>query len=255
MPENPLFTIITVSYNNGKTISQTIQSVLSQTFSGFEYLVIDGGSTDETLGLLESFGEQISWVSEADNGIYDAMNKGWKRAKGQWIAFLNADDFYENNQVLANLKHTIESHPEAWALYGDLAYVDSVNTNKIVRYWQSGPYKPEYFLSGWMPPHPTFFIRKEAFEKFGGFRDSELFSAADYEFMLRMLYVNRLPAAYCPHLLVKMRTGGESNRTVKNRIRGNKEDQKAWKLNGVKPGLFTLILKPLRKIPQYWKRP
>lgn len=254
MPVNPIFTIVTVSFNNQKTIEQTIRSVLSQTFRSFELLVIDGGSTDGTLEILESFKSKISWISEPDNGIYDAMNKGWQRANGQWIAYLNADDFYENERVLENLKITIENNPNAWAMYGDLAYVDSSETNKVVRYWKSGSFSPASFKWGWMPPHPTFFLRKEAFVKFGGFRDADLQSAADYELMLRMLYVNQLPAAYCPHLLVKMRTGGESNRTIKNRIRGNTEDQKAWKLNRIKPGLLTFILKPLRKIPQYWLR-
>lgn len=255
MDNQPLFSIITVSFNNGKTIADTIQSVLRQSFTNFEYLIIDGGSSDETQEILSRLPAQVRWISEPDKGIYDAMNKGWKLASGRFVAYLNADDLYDNPQVLEKVAATITSFPDARAVYGDLAYVKANQTTRVVRYWKSGRFEPYDFLWGWMPPHPTFFLEKNAFVQWGGFRDEELRSAADYELMLRMLFVHKIPTAYCPHLLVRMRTGGESNKSLKNRVRGNKEDRKAWELNGIKPGLFTLICKPLRKIPQYWQKP
>lgn len=255
MDSKPLFSIITVSFNNGKTIIDTIQSVLNQTFKDFEYLIIDGGSVDETPEILSKLPGDVRWISEPDSGIYDAMNKGWKMATGRFIAFLNADDLYDNQLVLENVAKTVSSFPGARAVYGDLAYVEADQTDQVVRYWKSGAFEPTDFLWGWMPPHPTFFLEKSAFEQFGGFRNEDLKSAADYELMLRMLYVHKISTAYCPFLLVRMRTGGESNKSLKNRVRGNKEDRKAWDLNKIKPGLFTLILKPIRKIPQYWKKP
>lgn len=249
------FTIITVSFNNGQTIGETIESVLGQTYPDVEYWVIDGGSTDGTLQLLEKYGGKIRWLSEPDGGIYDAMNKGISLANGQFIAFLNADDFYASNQVIERVAQALTQNKGAQAAYGDLAYVQAFDTEKIVRYWKAGDYSINDFRLGWMPPHPTFFLTKSAFQQHGGFRNKVLKSAADYELMLRMLYKHRVKAAYCPHLLVKMRTGGESNRNIQNRVRGNKEDRKAWEINGLKAPWYTLYLKPLRKIPQYWLRP
>lgn len=249
------FTVVTVSFNNFKTISDTIESVLAQSHPNIEYLVIDGGSTDGTLELLASYGDRIRWISEPDSGIYEAMNKGWKLAKGDFIGFLNADDFYASENVITGISDALSKNVSAFAAYGDLAYVRFEDVSKFVRYWKSGPFQISDFLFGWMPPHPTFFLKREAFQQFGGFRNDALKSAADYELMLRMLYMNKLPAVYVPALLVKMRTGGESNRNLNNRIRGNNEDRLAWKINGLTPKWFTLFLKPIRKISQYWQRP
>jgi glycosyltransferase involved in cell wall biosynthesis len=249
-----LISVITVSFNNIHTIGETILSVLSQDYVSIEYLVIDGGSTDGTVELLKSYGDRIKWISESDNGIYDAMNKGWKLASGDFVAYLNADDFYASTRVISLVSELLQLNPQAMAAYGDLLYIEAENSNKTVRYWKSGQYNPKSFLFGWMPPHPTFFIKRSAFIEYGGFRNIELVSAADYEFMLRMLFKYRLPAVYCANVLVKMRTGGESNKTFGNRIRGNKEDRRAWEMNGLQPAWFTLWLKPLRKIPQYWIR-
>lgn len=253
--KRPFFSIITVSFNNGKTIRQTIESVLNQSFTDFEYWIIDGGSSDESLEIIRSYGNRVQWISEPDSGIYDAMNKGILHAKGKFIAFLNADDFYAATDVLGQVHETLNRNENAWAAYGDLAYVNEQDTDKIVRYWKSGDYSPRSFLWGWMPPHPTFFLRKDAFEKFGLFRNESMKSAADYELILRMLYKHKLPAAYCSKLLVRMRTGGLSNQSWTNRLRGNREDRLAWKLNQIEPFWFTLILKPLRKLTQYFQRP
>jgi glycosyltransferase involved in cell wall biosynthesis len=253
--KRPFFTIITVCYNNAETLPQTIESVLNQSFTDFEYWIIDGQSNDGCQEIIQSFGEKISSVSEPDSGIYDAMNKGIGLAKGEFIAFLNADDFYADRDVLNQVFQSLEKEKNAWAAYGDLAYVDGKNPDKIIRYWQSGRYTPESFLWGWMPPHPTFFLRKEAFEKFGLFRNEALKSAADYELILRMLFKNKLQAVYCRKLLVRMRVGGLSNQSFGNRLRGNQEDRLAWNLNQIRPYWFTLILKPLRKLIQYFQRP
>lgn len=255
--DKPLtFTVITVSYNNSATIEDTIQSVLSQTYPHVEYLVVDGNSTDDTVSRLKKYGSRITrWISEPDRGIYHAMNKGIRMASGNFIGFLNADDFFADSHVLENLAGTLSRNPQALAAYGDLAYVEESDPGKIVRYWKSGTYEFENFLNGWMPPHPTFYLHKKCFEEFGLFRDEDLVSAADYELMLRMLYKHRIHTVYNPHLMVRMRVGGVSNRNLKNRARANREDQKAWKMNGLKPGILTFILKPIRKIPQFWQRP
>jgi len=251
----PRFSIITVSFNNAKSIVETIESVLSQDYTDFEYLIIDGGSTDETLEILQEYDGKLSWISEPDNGIYDAMNKGWKMAKGEFVAYINADDFYNHTHVLSKMDKALSQNQEASAGYGDLAYVDADNTEKIIRYWKTGNYNLSSFLFGWMPPHPTFFLKKEAFEKFGGFKDTILKSAADYELILRMLCKHKLKTVYCKSLLVRMRVGGISNRNIENRMRGNREDRLAWELNQLKPFWFTLWLKPLRKLVQFVQRP
>jgi len=249
------FSIITVSLNNSGTLIQTIESVLNQNYRNFEYLVLDGGSTDGTIDILKSYGNRLKWISEPDHGIYYAMNKGWQMAQGEFIAYLNADDYYNHYEVLSKMANVLNNDPFAFAGYGDLAYVDARQTEKIIRYWKTGLYSSSSFLMGWMPPHPTFFLKKVAFEKFGGFREATLKSAADYELILRMLYKNNLKAVYCKDLLVRMRVGGESNKNIENRIRGNKEDRLAWELNQLKPNWFTLWLKPFRKVIQFIQRP
>ena len=249
------FTVVTVCYNNAETIRQTIESVLAQTWKKTEYWVIDGGSNDGTIEILQEFGDRVNWISEPDKGLYYAMNKGWEKASNEYVGFLNADDFFQHERVVAELVATVKKNPDTWVVYGDLAYVNPVKTEKIVRYWKAGNYDRESFLYGWMPPHPSFYIRKSAFTLFQGFRAEEFNSAADYEFMLRMLYKHRLPAVYSPGIKVMMRTGGLSNRSLENRMRGNKQDAQAWIVNGLEPYFFTIWMKPLRKIFQYLLRP
>jgi glycosyltransferase involved in cell wall biosynthesis len=242
--------VITVSYNSAKTIEDTILSVVKQTYSNIEYIVIDGGSTDGTLDICEKYREKIRHlVSEKDKGIYDAMNKGLALASGEVIGILNSDDLYADDNVIAKVADKISS-TGADALYADLVYVDPVNTNKIKRYWHSGNFQRKKFKWGWMPPHPTVFIRKEIYQQFGNF-NLDLRSAADYELMLRFFYKQGVTPVYLPKIITRMRTGGESNVTVNNRIKANREDKKAWEINGLKPLLFTFFLKPLRKIPQF----
>lgn len=245
--------IITVCYNSAKTIQDCIQSVVNQSYSNLEYILIDGQSTDNTLEIVYSFGSKISQViSEQDKGMYDAINKGIKLATGDIIGILNSDDMYVDELVLSEVVQKMKA-TNADALYADLNYVDQMDTNKVIRYWKSGEYKKGSFLSGWMPPHPTFFIKKEFYSQFGGY-SLDLVSAADYELMLRMIHKNSAKMAYLPRVIVNMRVGGMSNSSLSNRLRANKEDRKAWEMNGLTPRSFTLLFKPLRKLIQYVKR-
>jgi glycosyltransferase involved in cell wall biosynthesis len=172
--------VITVVYNNQNTIAHTIQSVLSQSYPHIEYIIIDGQSTDNTLAIVRSFNSQvIKWISEPDRGIYDAMNKGILKSTGEVIGFLNADDFYASTTTVEKIVNTL-LHTQADSVYGDLAYTDPNDTTKINRYWRSGSYKRGSFLYGWMPPHPTFFVKRCIYDTYGLF-DLRFSSAADYE--------------------------------------------------------------------------
>jgi len=245
--------IITVCYNSEKTIADCITSVVNQSYDNLEYIVIDGKSTDTTMEIIASFGDQIfKVVSEKDKGMYDAINKGIRMASGDIIGVLNSDDYYTNELVIEDVMSKF-NEANSDALYADLNYVDQIDTNNVVRYWKSGDYKPNSFLSGWMPPHPTFFIRKEWYLKYGEY-SLELVSAADYELMLRMVLKHGARLAYLPRIIVNMRVGGMSNSSLRNRLRANKEDRKAWEMNGLTPKSYTLIFKPMRKIIQYVKR-
>lgn len=244
-------TIITVVLDNMAFIEDAINSVVNQTYANIQYIIIDGGSNDGSLDVIKSFGDKISIVvSEPDEGIYDAMNKGLALANGDVIGFLNADDFYAHQQVLQHVANKFET-TNCDILYADLDYVSRADKNKIVRKWRSGSFNKNRFLTGWMPPHPTFFARKEVYQKFGGF-NKKLNMAADYELMLRFCYFNDLNVVYLPEVIIKMRLGGQSNRSFKNRIKANIQDRNAWVMNGVKPRWYTLLLKPLSKIKQYF---
>jgi len=244
--------IITVSYNSAKTIRDTIDSVIQQNYHDIEYILVDGKSTDNTIEIIKSYGNKISkFISESDKGIYDAMNKGIQLASGDIIGILNSDDFYADADVLKNVANNFIDSIDG--LYADLVYVDALNTTKIIRTWKSGAYKEGAFLKGWMPPHPTFFVRRKVYQNFGGFTN-QLKSAADYELMLRFIHKEKIKVAYLPKIIVKMRAGGASNSSIKNRIKANKEDRMAWKMNGLKPGVFTLIRKPLSKLNQFFKK-
>jgi len=241
--------IITSSYNSSKTIADTINSVNSQTYSNIEHVFIDGKSTDDSVEIINKYSSRENKViSEKDKGIYDAMNKGVDLANGDIIAILNSDDFYADENVVSDIVDIFEK-TEADAVYADLDYV-SEDTTKIVRKWRSGNYKHGDFKWGWMPPHPTLFVKKEVYEKHGNF-NLDLKSASDYEIMLRFIHKNKVKIGYLPRVTVKMRVGGLSNSSLKHRIFANNEDKKAWKINELKPYFFTLYLKPLRKIFQY----
>lgn len=247
----PKISIITIAYNSEKTIEDTIRSVVSQDYPNLEYIIVDGASKDSTMEIVNRYKDQIATiVSESDKGIYDAMNKGVELATGDVVGILNSDDFYANNQVISNVANTIGN---ADAIYADLVYVSQEDTDKVIRRWISGAYKVGAFKKGWMPPHPTFFLKKSCYNQYGTY-NLQLKSAADYELMLRMVHKHKIKVAYLPEVITKMRVGGQSNASLKNRIAANKEDRLAWKLNGLKPGPFTLTAKPLRKLTQFIKK-
>lgn len=243
--------IITVVLNNRLFIKDAIESVINQQQVNLEYIVIDGGSSDGSMDIINSYKNNIDIIlSEADDGIYDAMNKGLKFATGDIIGFLNADDFYADNTVLQQVVNSFTNNV-VHALYADLDYVSRINKHKIVRKWRSGAYHKNKFTLGWMPPHPTFFAHKQVFQNFGGF-NKKLQMAADYELMLRFLYFNNISVFYLPQVIIKMRLGGQSNRSFGNRILANIDDRNAWLINGITPKWYTLLLKPLSKIVQYF---
>lgn len=248
--QKPCISVITVVYNNETYIRQALESVLSQSLKNIEYIVIDGGSRDKTLDIIQEYRDKIQvLISEPDTGIYNAMNKGLKQCSGEIVAILNSDDVYADPEVLQRVYDCFHS-TGADAVYGDLVYVQPEDIHQVVRYWKSGKYWVRNFLFGWMPPHPSFFLKTEYYHKFGLF-DESLKSAADYELMLRMLFRHKLKAVWLPGVLVRMRTGGQSNISFAHRLKANQEDRRAWQINGLKPYFFTLTLKPLRKITQF----
>lgn len=245
----PNLSIITVCYNAAQSIRDCIKSVCNQGFE-VEHIIIDGGSDDRTLEILESYRLRVAkLISEPDSGIYDAMNKGLKLVSGDVIGILNADDFYSNSGVLQKVAASFEDE-QIESCYGDLVYVDSTDLCKVLRYWRSGSYDRRKFYNGWMPPHPTFFARRSVYKQYGLF-NLNLGSAADYELMLRFLLKHKISCKYIPEILVRMRNGGRSNASFKNRLAAHRNDYMAWKANGLKPHPWTLMMKPLRKIGQF----
>jgi len=244
--------IITATYNSAATITDTLRSVGEQTHEDKEHVIVDGLSKDETLSIVAQFPHVTKCRSEKDKGIYDAMNKGLTMVTGDIVAILNSDDFYENESVLSKVAKAFED-PTVQVVYGDLVYINPAKNNRITRYWKAGTYSLSSFHYGWMPPHPAFFVRRLVYEQLGNFNAS-LSCSADYEIILRMLLKHRLKAVYLPETMVRMREGGISNASLKHRWRANREDHKAWQLNGLKPYFFTLYLKPFRKIFQILKR-
>lgn len=241
--------IITATFNSSSTIGDTLESLKNQDYGDIEHIIVDGLSKDNTLEIVKSYPHVSKIISEKDRGIYDAMNKGVLNATGEVIGILNSDDVYINDRILSKVINAFEAS-ETDAVYGDLKYVQQDNLNKTTRTWRSGPFRKNKFYYGWMPPHPSFFVRKRVYDKIGLF-NTELRSSADYEFMLRALLKYDHKVKYIPEVLVKMRTGGMSNATLKNRVRANQEDRRAWELNGLKPYFFTIPIKPLSKIFQF----
>jgi len=253
MENQTLVSIITVVFNAENTIKQTIESVFSQSYKNIEYIVIDGGSTDGTVGIVNKYKDKIAkFISKKDKGIYDGMNKGLELASGGIVGILNSDDFYASNDVIETIVKEIKSN-EADACWADLVYVDAGNTDKIVRYWRSSEYKEGKFKWGWMPPHPAFFVKKRVYEEYGGF-NLKFRTAADYELMLRFLEKHKIKSCHIRKTIVKMRTGGRSNNSVKNIIRSNIDCYRAWKENGLNVSPLIVFFKPLSKTFQYFTR-
>jgi len=259
----PYFSIITVCFQEAQTLRHTLQSVAMQKGVVVEHWVIDGGSTDGTLEILREWDRamkdsdarpaeadyRFNYISEPDRGLYDAMNKGIERSTGRFIGILNADDFYPHHRVLSRVRGQLE-HSGADLLYADLNYVEARDFRRVVRAWKSGEYHSRSFYRGWMPPHPTLFVKQECYQQTGGYR-LDLGTAADYEFMLRLFMVQKARATYLAKTIIHMRMGGVSNKGWKARWKANRMDRKAWQLNGLKPYFFTLLLKPFRKLAQF----
>jgi glycosyltransferase involved in cell wall biosynthesis len=254
------FSIITVVRNAAATVGNAIESVAGQRFEGgqhveaVEHVVVDGGSTDGTLEVINGYRSQLGRVvSEPDRGIYDAMNKGLKLATGDIIGFLNADDIYADNHVLRDVASCLQD-PAVDAVYGDLIYVSASDPSRVVRYWRSGEYRAGRFQSGWMPAHPTLFVRRGVYERFGGF-DLSFRLQSDFDLTMRLLEVHRIKAVYLPRILVRMRLGGATNRSVANVIRGNLEAYRACRKNAVKVSPLFVVRKPLSRVWQFFVRP
>lgn len=249
---NVKVSIITAVKDRGDNIEHCLQSVCIQTYKDIEHIVIDGGSTDGTLEILQKYKDRIATlISEPDNGIYDALNKGIDRATGDVIGLMHADDFYEDSTVVNKVVSRMQESG-ADSCYGDLQYVSKNDPEKIIRHWRSSPYTEGLFYRGWMPPHPTFFVRRDVYMKYGKFNTSFKI-AADYELMLRFLEKNKISTLYIPEVLINMRAGGISNRSVGNIVRKTTEDYRAWKENGLQGNCRAIILKNILKIPQFFK--
>lgn len=243
-------TIITVTYNSAKFLEQSLQSVISQHYSDIEHIIIDGGSTDGTLDIIKKYQPHIArWISEKDSGMYDAINKGMRMATGDIIGTLNSDDMLASRDVVTAIVNNFTRY-NAEAVYGDIVYVQQDNTQKVLRTWNGDEYNREKIKYGWMPAHPSFYIRKKIIERCG-FYETHFYTAADYEFMIRYLYFHSVNACYLPKLIVRMRSGGMSNGSISRRLRANRRDYLAMKKNKVPFAMFISILKPLRKIHQF----
>lgn len=234
-------TVITATWNSGKTISDTLESVLNQCYEDFEHIIVDGSSSDDTLEIVKRYEPRyrgrLKWISEPDKGIYDAMNKGIKMATGDVIGCLNSDDFYASSNVLSEIANGLKS---ADIVFGDLVFVDSKDTSRIVRQWKGSPYTLGAFFNGWHPAHPTFYAKKYCFDQCGGF-DCTFDVSADFELMLRFIEKAQYRTAYLPVVMVKMRMGGESTGSISKIIQGNKNVLRAFRKNGFKVQRFYLI--------------
>jgi glycosyltransferase involved in cell wall biosynthesis len=244
--------IITVVWNNKKTIKDAIDSVLSQTYKNIEYIIIDGASIDGTIEIIKNYGDKITkFVSEPDKGLYDAMNKGIKLATGYVVGILNSDDLYIDNFVIEKIVKTFEEQ-KMDSLFADLVYVKPDNLDKIVRYYDSSNFNPLKFAYGWMPAHPTFFVKREVYKKYGLFR-TDLKIASDFDILARFLYINKVPYYYMKEVLVKMRVGGVSTSFSSIWI-NTLEQLQVCKDNDIKTNIFKILSKYPSKIKGFLKR-
>ncbi|MDQ6844343.1 MAG: glycosyltransferase [Bacteroidota bacterium] len=245
--------IITVTYNSEKYLHDCINSVRGQDYENIEHIIIDGKSTDNTLKIILLNEMYISeWISEPDRGMYDAINKGIALATGDIIGVLNSDDMFASADVISEIVSGFK-YTNTDSIYGDLVYVNPGNPDKVFRYWKGLPYKRSRFKIGWMPAHPTFYIKRSVIEKYGNY-ENHYFTAADYEFMARYLYHHKVSSYYLPKMIVKMRNGGISNGSIYRRLRANRRDYLAMKKSRIPFAFIVSILKPLSKLPQYSKK-
>lgn len=242
--------IVTICFNSLASIEETFKSIQCQSYENIEYIVIDGNSSDGTVGIIKAYSTIITkWVSEKDQGLYDALNKGILMATGDVIGFLHSDDVFFNSDTISNISEAFNSK-KFDGVYGDLMYVKRDNVYKTIRYWKSQSFTPSLLKKGWMPAHPTLFLKKEVYEKHGLF-DLTYEISADYEFMLRIFKNFELKFGYLPVILTKMRIGGASNRSLKNIIKKTKEDYRAIKSHDI-GNILTLLFKNITKIKQFF---
>ena len=236
-------------------LTDCLNSVASQSHNNIEHVVIDGASTDGTLSLLNSKKDQLSiLVSESDDGIYDAMNKGIKIAKGDIIGFLNSDDFYANNEVISKVVSEFKKEPSLDACYADLIYVNQSNTSKIVRNFKSSEFRQGLFSKGWCPPHPTFFVRRSVYERYGNF-DLNYRIASDVDLMMRFLEIHKIKSRHIPEVWVKMRMGGTTNKNFKNIWAQNQEVLSSFDKNGLSVNLIIFVIyKIFSRFKQFFTR-
>ena len=236
--------IITVVRNNVATINDAINSVIGQTYKNIEYIVVDGASTDGTVSVVQSYTNKIDkFITEKDHGLYDAMNKGITLATGDIIGILNSDDMYFDKNVIERIVNTFREK-KTDSVFGDLHYVDKNNTDKVMRYWKTSNFKPGSFAKGWHPPHPSFFVKKEVYEKYGLY-DLELSISADFDLMLRLLEKHQISSVHLPKILVKMRTGGQSNNSLKNIITSNKSILRSFSKNKIRVNKWLYLFNRL----------
>jgi len=248
--------IITVTYNSISTIENCLSSIIKQTFKNIDYVVVDGSSTDGTLDLLKKNSKHISTlISQPDNGIYHAMNKGISSAKGDIIGFLNSDDFYYSDQIIDRVVKVFSEDPSLEACYADLIYVDQKDTSRVIRYWKSDKFKSGSFIKGWSPPHPTFFVRSSVYKRYGNFNLKYKF-ASDVELMMRLIEVCKIRVKYIPEIWVKMRTGGVSNKNLRNILIQNKEVLLALRAHKLPVNLIIFFInKIILRLQQFLKKP
>ena len=245
--------LITVTFNSDLTLRDTIQSILNQTFSDIEYIIIDGLSKDNTVDIIRKYEPQfqgrLKWISERDNGLYDAMNKGIRMSTGDIVGIINSDDFYHRRDIISRVAEAFKNE-ETQAVYGDVRFVNPDNLNRTVRYYSSRNFSPNRFRYGFMPAHPTFFTYRRYFEEFG-FYKIDYHIAADYELLIRFLYTHRLKAKYLSLDFMKMRTGGASTASIKSNILLNKEIVRACSENGIWTCMPLLFLKYFIKVFEF----
>jgi glycosyltransferase involved in cell wall biosynthesis len=243
--------VITVTYNSAATLKDTLATVLNQDYPDVEHILVDGASKDDTVKIIKSYPHVKNWVSEKDSGLYDAINKGIQMATGDVIGILNSDDFFPDNHVLSDIAKAFEVD-RVDAVFGDIAFVKPGNLGKIIRLYSSGSFAPSKFAYGYMPAHPSFYVRKDCYLKYGLYKlDYKI--AADYELLMRFLFTEKLSYKYIKRVMVYMRTGGVSNQSVMSRYTLNKEIIKACKENGVNTNMGLLSLKYFNKVFEYIK--
>ena len=242
--------VVTAVYNRGDTIAQALRSIQSQTYGNWESIIQDGGSEDRTIEVIEQLANASTFFcSEADAGIYDALNRGISRATGDVIGLMHSDDFFAHDRVLERVAEAM-ADPSVDGVYGDLQYVASDRPTRVIRHWRSGVYSTAKLRRGWMPPHPTLYLRRAVFERWGLY-DTSMQIAADYDAMLRYLIRGQIKLAYIPEVMVKMRVGGESNRSLARIFLKSREDLQAIRRNGI-GGYGTLMCKNLGKLRQFF---